>query len=106
MAKMVDESLPNNTEDTPVATRDTAEDSRTRAIARESAREAVRETLNMLGIDAENPREAQADFQTLRRLRSMLDKSTLAAIWVFVTLVLSGLATLVWDAVKNGTGPK
>jgi len=61
------------------------------AASRRSAREAVRETLLTLGIDASTPaeiREVQADFAFLRRLRTVTGiRNTKFSIIVFSTLM-------------------
>lgn len=67
-----------------------------RRIAREAARAAVLETLEMLGIDVNNPREAQLDSQFLRNWRTSADavkrQGLMAAVWFIVTAVIGYVA--------------
>jgi len=73
-----------------------------RRIAREAAEEAVHQTLEVLGIDVHNPRQAQADFQALRWIREARDKGVAALIWTAVSLMVGGILALIWDAVAKG----
>lgn len=79
-----------------------SDEERNRQIAREAAQEAVNQTLEALGIDIHNPRQAQADFQTLRRIREAREKGVAALIWVLITIAASGLISLVWDSLSRG----
>lgn len=80
------------------------EEERYRQIAREAADHAVHDLVQALGIDADNPREAQADFQTLRSLRRARERGAAAVIWAMVILVVGGIAGMVWDAISKGSG--
>lgn len=79
------------------------DDERTREIAREAATQAVHETLTGLGIDADNPMEAQQDAAMLRRLRKAKERGVIALVlamggallaaswqWIKTSLTFSG----------------
>lgn len=71
-----------------------------RRIAVEAARAAVRETLEMLGIDVNNPREAQLDSQFLRKWRTSADavkrQGLAAAVWFIVTAMIGYIAIVLF----------
>jgi len=74
-----------------------SDDERTREIAREAATQAVIETLRSLGIDADNPQEAQQDAAMLRRLRKAKEKGVMA----LVGAMSIALFWAAWDWVRN-----
>ncbi len=78
------------------------DDDRVRTIAREAAKEAVRETLIALGIDAADPREVQADMQHLRDWRLSVAAVKRQGIVSAVGLLTVGMLGLVWMALKGG----
>ncbi|BBE74376.1 hypothetical protein [Oharaeibacter diazotrophicus] len=81
------------------------DDERVRTIAREAAKEAVRETLIALGIDAADPREVQADMQHLRDWRLSVAAVKRQGIVSAVGLLTVGMLGLVWMAIRGGGLP-
>jgi hypothetical protein len=81
-----------------------SDDDRIRQIASEAATVATRETLKALGVDVENEREAQSDFQALRRLRNAQEKGTSAVIYSLLALITTGAAKVIWDAITKPGG--
>ena len=74
------------------------------AIAAEASKKAVRETLLTLGIDISKPESvirAQEDFQFLRAWREAKGKFVGGGILAFAGLFISGIAGLIWAAVRN-----
>jgi hypothetical protein len=65
------------------------------------AREATRETLRYLGLDVDNIQQTQSDFATLRRLRQMQERSATVFTLTFITLVVTGVAALIWERITQ-----
>lgn len=64
------------------------------------ARVAVERTLLAFGFDLKNPREVQADFQTLREIRLLMRSARRAAILAVIGVVVPGLLTLMWFGIQ------
>lgn len=74
-------------------------------IARETARETVKETFLALGVDMSTPKaiqEMQQDFAWTRTARLTVRKLRMHALTAAVTLVVTGTGTAIWMAVKAG----
>lgn len=71
-----------------------------KALAKEVAKETVKETFLTLGVDASKPMEVQADFHFLRDCREgsekIKSKAGLAVVGVLVTTALAAL----WIGIK------
>jgi hypothetical protein len=63
------------------------------------AREATRETLRYLGLDVDNIQQTQSDFAALRRLRQMQERGATVFTLTFITLVVTGVAALIWERI-------
>ncbi|WP_422366423.1 hypothetical protein [Pelagibius sp.] len=74
--------------------------SEVKEIAHEAAKEAVRETLEALGIDTQNPAEERADRVFLRGQRVASAKVAMAVRIVFITTACSGLAWVIWEGFR------
>jgi hypothetical protein len=74
-----------------------------RAIAREAAHEAVRETLIALGIDAKDPVAFQERMAFLKSLEQLSKAATRHGILALVALCTLGVAAAVWAQLG---GPK
>lgn len=75
-------------------------------IAKEAAREAVREFFLALGVNAEDPDAViavQKDFAHLRAWRESSDTIKQKGLGAAVTIIVTGVLGLIWLAVK-GTG--
>ena len=70
-------------------------------IAEAAAMKAVRRTLLSLGIDPEDPVEAQQDFALLRRLRKAREKGAHAVQWAILIGLTTGIMTLVWKTITK-----
>lgn len=62
-----------------------------RKIAHEAARQAVKETLTALGVDADHPLEAQKDFQMLRDWRRSADTVKKQSLVTAVGILTAGI---------------
>lgn len=62
-----------------------------RKIAHEAARQAVKETLTALGVDADHPLEAQKDFQMLRDWRRSADTVKRQSLITAVGILTAGI---------------
>lgn len=76
----------------------TAEEERLRMIIRE----AVTETLSGLGFDVKNQNETQADILYLRKIRKGSEEVARVARSSAITVSLSTMLYLLWQAVKEG----
>jgi hypothetical protein len=65
------------------------------------AREATRETLRYLGLDVDNIQQTQSDFAALRRLRQMQERGATVFTLTFITLVVTGVAALIWERITQ-----
>ena len=72
-----------------------------RTIARAAAKEAVHETLELLGMDVNDPREAQRDFAFVRSWRTSSEAVKRQGLLAAVTVLIAGILGLIWMAVKN-----
>ena len=70
---------------------------------REIIKQTVHETLSSLGLDIENPQEMRRDMAALRDFRKAREKGKTAAIWALVTVVVSGIATAIWQSLQGVT---
>jgi len=69
-----------------------------REIADKAAHAAVRETLTALGIDADDPKEAQKDFAWVRNYRGLCEKIGSRIMLTLITLMTVGIAGAVWKS--------
>ena len=67
-----------------------------RRLVREAAREAVRETLHTLGVDADDPHGMQADLAYLRRQREVSERIGLRLRLVLMTAIVTGALAMLW----------
>lgn len=75
-----------------------------RHIAAESAKQAVRELLVAMGVNANDPNsliEMQRDFAHIRKWRQSVDTVRTQGLLVSVGIVVSGIAGAIWLAVKH-----
>lgn len=72
-----------------------------RVIADKAAHAAVAETLTALGIDPNDPREAQKDFAWVRSYRELSEKIGSRILLTTITLLTAGIAGLVWKSVEK-----
>lgn len=70
-------------------------------IARQAAREAVKETFLTLGLDAAEPLEAQADMLFLRRTREGSETIKKQSVMTAVGLLTVAVLGLIWAALKG-----
>jgi hypothetical protein len=76
-------------------------------IAEQVADATVRKTFAALGIDiteADEIRHFQANMAWVFRFRRLSEKVGAAVIITLVTLITGGVASLVWDSLKNAKG--
>ncbi|MBO6858494.1 hypothetical protein [Roseibium sp.] len=73
--------------------------------SREAGREGAREVLKALGIDAENPREAQEDFIFLRQWRKGSNAMKTRVMGAAITVALSAIAFAIWTGIKHTLKP-
>lgn len=69
--------------------------------AKEAGREGAREVLKTLGIDAENPREAQEDFIFLRQWRRGSNAIKGRIFNSAILIVLSAGIYALWNGIKH-----
>jgi hypothetical protein len=74
------------------------------AIVKRAAREAVLETLALLGFDLDNKPEMRADMAHLRRWRRSVDQAGSFGLKAFVTIACTGLAGAIWLGIKTMLG--
>lgn len=72
-----------------------------RKIAHEAARQAVKETLISLGVDADDPLEYQRDMQHLRSWRQASETVKRQSIITAVGIIIAGTIGAVWVFVKG-----
>lgn len=65
-----------------------------RRIAAEAATQAIRETLQRLGVEVEDPRQMQRDMQYLRDWRNSVDAVKSKSLATLVGIAVSGFAAL------------
>lgn len=70
-------------------------------IARQAAREAVKETFLTLGLDPTKPLEAQADMQFLRRTREANDTIKKQGLMVAAGAITLAVLGLIWASIKG-----
>lgn len=73
----------------------------TEAEVRKVVCETVKETLTRLGIDADDPMEAQKDMAFVRRLRGSVETVQRQGIITAVGIIMAGILGLIWMAVKG-----
>lgn len=79
----------------------------TKALAKEVADEAVRQTFARLGIDIEEAdeiRHFQANMQWVFRFRRLSEKVGATIILTVVTALTGGVLTLIWDGIAKAKG--
>jgi hypothetical protein len=74
------------------------------AIVKRAAREAVLETLALLGFDLDNKPEMRADMAHLRRWRRSVDQAGSFGLKAFVTIAATSLAGAIWLGIKTMLG--
>jgi hypothetical protein len=74
------------------------------AIVKRAAREAVLETLALLGFDLDDKPEMRADMAHLRRWRKSVDQAGSFGLKAFVTLACTGIAGAIWLGLKSMLG--
>ena len=80
---------------------DPEKDARTRAIAKEAAREAVQEMMTRLGIDNTNPLDMQRDMQWVRDTRKGSEKIKEKGILTLIGAAVLGGVTILWLGLKQ-----
>jgi len=70
-------------------------------IAKQAAREAVKETFVSMGLDTQDPKEAQADMAFLRKQRKASDRIGWALRMAVYTTVATGLLSMLWVGFKE-----
>ncbi|RWP29877.1 hypothetical protein [Mesorhizobium sp.] len=70
-------------------------------IARQAAREAVKETFLTLGLDPNKPIEAQADMQFLRRTREGSETFKRQSVMVAAGAITLAVLGLIWASIKS-----
>lgn len=73
-----------------------------RTIAKAAAKETVRETFQLLGIDPDDPTEAQRDFQFVRSWRTSSEAVKRQSLVMSVSVIVAGVLGLIWLAIKGG----
>lgn len=63
--------------------------------------QSVRETLMVLGVDAENPLEMQRDFQHLREWRQTTDSIKSKTAMVIITVLVTGALGALYVGIKG-----
>lgn len=71
-----------------------------RQVAQEAGREGAREVLKTLGIDADNPREAQEDFIFLRQWRTGSTAMKTKIFGAIITVAIPAVAYAIWQGIK------
>ena len=74
----------------------------TQAELRAIVREAVVDTLMLMGVDAENPIEMQKDFQHLREWRGTVEAVKRRSLLTVAGILATGLVAAVWVGIKSG----
>lgn len=69
--------------------------------ARTVAREAVHETLQLIGLDVNNPADLQRDFQFMRSWRLSTETVKRQGLISAVTVIVAGILGLIWIAIKG-----
>ncbi len=69
-------------------------------VAKAAAQEAVTETLLRMGLKADDPIEAQKDFQHLRQWRKSTQSLGMKATAAALTLMVSGALAALWVGLK------
>lgn len=70
-------------------------------LCRVAGSEGAKDTMRMLGINVDDPREAQQDFAWLTRMRKARDRGFIVFISVLVGLLATGVLTQLWDTITN-----
>ncbi|RWO06399.1 MAG: hypothetical protein EOS07_21930 [Mesorhizobium sp.] len=70
-------------------------------VAKQAAREAVKETLVSLGFAVDKPLDAQADMQFLRQLRESTATVKRQTLITAVGVITLGILGLIWVAIKG-----
>ena len=70
-------------------------------IAQAAAKEAVKETLEALGVDTENPAEERADRVFLRSQRIMTGRVSVGMRMVIYGTLVSAAIALLWQGIKH-----
>ena len=81
-----------------------SEDAHTYEVAYRASTHAVNDAFQRLGIDHEEWHEVQKDTAFLRKLRMYLENSTMWIGRAVITVVVGGVAALIWAGVKFKIG--
>ncbi|RWB40463.1 MAG: hypothetical protein EOQ44_25325 [Mesorhizobium sp.] len=76
-------------------------DSEIQEIAERAAQEAVKKTFLTLGLDIEDPLEAQADMRFVRKTRTSAETIQRQSLMAAVGVVTVGLLGLIWAAIRG-----
>ena len=74
------------------------------AIVKRAAREAVLETLALLGFDLDNRPEMRADMAHLRRWRKSVDQAGSFGLKAVMTIACTSIAAAIWLGIKAMLG--
>lgn len=66
--------------------------------------ETVTETLTRIGIEADDPLEAQKDFQHLRSWRTSTETIKRQSLMTAIGIVTAGVLGLIWMAIRGSNG--
>jgi len=64
--------------------------------------ETVKETLTRIGIEADDPLEAQKDFQHLRSWRTSTETIKRQSLLTAIGVLTAGVLGIIWMAIKGG----
>ena len=74
------------------------------AIVKRAAREAVFETLGLIGFDLDDRAEMRADLAHLRRWRRSVDQAGSFGLRAFITIACTGIAGAIWLGIRSVLG--
>jgi hypothetical protein len=78
------------------------DEDRIRQLAKEVAKETVREMLLSLGADSEKPLELQKDFNFVRTQREFYTGAVKHGVFAIMGTLCVGILTVLWTAFKAG----
>lgn len=70
-------------------------------LCRMAGSEGAKETFRNLGVDVDNPKEAQQDFAFMRRMRVMRDKGSVAIFLTLAVALATGIVSLAIEWLKK-----
>jgi hypothetical protein len=73
-------------------------------IVKRASREAVLETLGLIGFDLDNRAEMRADLAHLRRWRRSVDQAGSFGLRACITIACTGIAGAIWLGIKSLLG--